>query len=279
LGGSVFRSENGSGSGFTNQELNYSLKSTGAKISLGYDISDDLSHEIEYGIKRDQLKAPGSSASVFIKEQMGNFVTSSMSHSLTYDRTDSRVLPKNGYILTGTQEYAGLGGNTKYLKHDVDGKVFKSFVENKYTVKFSAAAGHIKGVGGKKVRISDRFNLGDYSLRGFAQGGIGPRDIATDEGLGGQKYYTLSTELNFPVGLPEEFNVTGAVFCDAGSLWDADSKTSKGFYNDKALRSSVGFGVLWVTRIAPIRLDWGFPIKKKKYDEGQTFHIKFSTHF
>ncbi len=279
LGGNVFRSENGSGSGFTDKELNYSLKSTGAKFSLGYDISDDLSHEIDYGIKRDQLKAPGSSSSVFIREQMGNFVTSSLSHSLTYDRTDSRVLPKNGYIVTGTQEYAGLGGNTKYLKHDLDGKVFKSFIENKYTVKISAAAGHIKGVGGKKVRISDRFNLGDYSLRGFAQGGVGPRDIATEEGLGGQKYYTLSTELNFPVGLPEEFNITGALFCDAGSLWDADSKTTNGFHNDKSLRASVGFGVLWVTRIAPIRLDWGFPIKKKKYDEKQVFHIKFSTHF
>ena len=81
------------------------------------------------------------------------------------------------------------------------------------------------------------------------------------------------------MGLPEEFNVTGAVFADAGSLWDADSKSStvKGFYNKKSIRASVGFSVLWRTRIAPIRLDWGFPIKKEKFDEGQTFHIKFST--
>jgi len=279
LGGNVFRSENGSGSGFGNGEQKYSLKSTGAKISLGYDITDDLSHEIDYLIKRDVLKAPGSSASIFIQEQMGEFTTSSVSHSLTYDMTDSRVLPKNGYLVSGTQEFAGLGGNTKYLKHELDGKYFKSFVENKYTIQLSAAAGHIKGVSGKKVRISDRFNLGDYSLRGFANAGIGPRDKATDEGLGGQKYYTISSELSFPVGLPEEFNVTGSIFADAGSLWDADSKASsaKGFHNDKSLRASVGFGVLWITKIAPIRLDWGFPIKKKKYDETQAFHIKFTT--
>jgi outer membrane protein insertion porin family len=279
LGGNVFRSENGSGSGFGNGEQNYSLKSTGAKISLGYDITDDLSHDIEYLIKRDVLKAPASAASIFIQEQMGKFTTSSISHSLTYDKTDSRVLPKNGYLISGTQEFAGLGGNTKYLKHELDGKYFKSFVENKYTIQLSAAAGHIKGVSGKKVRISDRFNLGDYSLRGFANAGIGPRDRATDEGLGGQKYYTISSELSFPVGLPEEFNVTGSIFADAGSLWDADSKASsaQGFHNDKSLRASVGFGVLWITKIAPIRLDWGFPIKKKKYDETQAFHIKFTT--
>ena len=279
LGGNVFRSENGSGSGFGNGEQNYSLKSTGAKVSLGYDITDDLSHDIDYLIKRDVLKATASSASIFIQEQMGKFTTSSISHSLTYDMTDSRVLPKNGYLVSGTQEFAGLGGNTKYLKHELDGKYFKSFVENKYTVQLSAAAGHIKGVRGKKVRSSDRFNLGDYTLRGFANAGIGPRDKATDEGLGGQKYYTISSELSFPVGLPEEFNVTGSVFADAGSLWDADSKASsaRGFHNDKSLRASVGFGVLWITKIAPIRLDWGFPIKKKKYDETQAFHIKFTT--
>ncbi len=279
LGGNLYRSENDKGSGFGNGEQNYSLKSTGAKLSLGYDITDDLSHSIDYSIKKDELTAPNDSISVFIQEQIGKFTTSSIAHTLTYDRVDSAVLPKNGYIVSGTQELAGLGGNTKYLKHEADLKAFKSFKDNKYTVKFSTGAGIIKGIKGKKVRISDRFNLGDYSLRGFAHGGVGPRDVVTDEGLGGQKFYTVSTELNFPVGLPEEFNVTGAVFADAGSLWDADSKAStvKGFHNKKSIRASVGFGVLWVTRIAPIRLDWGFPVKKEKFDEKQVFHIKFST--
>ena len=285
LGGNVFRTENGSGSGFTNQELNYAMKSMGAKVSVGYDISEDLSHEIDYQIKRDELKssgqtASGKSTSIFIKEQMGTFLTSSISHTLTYDKTDSRIVPKNGYLISGTQEYAGLGGDAKYLKHEIDAKAFKSFFENKYTLKLSGSAGNIKGVGGKKVRISDRFNLGEPTMRGFAQSGIGPRVKGSDEGLGGQNFYVVTTELNFPVGLPEEFNVTGAVFCDAGSLWEVDTKTDqteRGFHNDKSLRASVGFGVLWVTKIAPIRLDWGFPIKKKKHDEGQTFHIKFST--
>ena len=69
------------------------------------------------------------------------------------------------------------------------------------------------------------------------------------------------------------------MFADAGSLWDADSEaaTAKGFHNKKSIRASVGFGILWVTRIAPIRLDWGFPVKKEKFDEKQVFHIKFST--
>ncbi|NRB11079.1 MAG: BamA/TamA family outer membrane protein, partial [Rickettsiaceae bacterium] len=92
----------------------------------------------------------------------------------------------------------------------------------------------------------------------------------------------ISTELNFPVGLPEEFNVTGALFLDAGALWDVDSKAfdeKKGIHNDKSLRMSTGFGFLWVTKIAPIRVDWAIPLKKKSYDDVQRFHIRFTTQF
>ncbi len=281
LGVNLFKNHDGKGSGFGNGEQKYTKDSLGAKTSVGYDITEDLFHEVDYLIKRDRLSGESNSGSIYIQEQMGKFITSAIGQNLVYDQTDSRVLPKNGYLLSGSQEFAGLGGDTKYLKNEIEGKYFKSFVENKYTVKLSAHAGYIYGLSGQKVRISDRFNLGDYSLRGFSFGGVGPRDKVTKEGLGGQKYYTLSSELNFPVGLPEEFNVTGAVFTDAGSLWDADSKasTDQGFYNDKAIRASVGFGFIWVTKIAPIRVDWAFPVKKQKYDETQTFHIKFSTNF
>lgn len=281
LSGNFFRNQSGRKSGFVNGEQNYSIKSTGVSTSLGYDITEDLSHSVDYLIKQDVLRAPSSSSSRFIVEQMGTTVTSAIGHTLTYDRLDSRVLPKNGFSLSGTQEYAGLGGDNRYLKHEVEGKVYKSFVDNKYTVKLSANSGIIQGADGKKVRIFDRFNLGDSSLRGFEYGGVGPRDKVTHEGLGGQKYYSLSTELNFPLGLPEEFNVIGALFADAGALWDVDSKAStiQGIHNDKSLRASVGFGFLWITRIAPIRMDWGFPVKKEHYDEKKTFHLRFSTHF
>lgn len=275
----AYRNQSGKKSGFTNGEQNYSLSSTGADLSLGYDITEDLFHSVNYSLKQDVLRSGGASASRFITEQMGTFVTSAIGHTLSYDRLDSRILPKNGYNISASQEYAGIGGDTGYLKNELEAKLYKSFYENKYTLVFKASGGDIRGMNGKNVRIPERFNLGDATLRGFDFGGIGPRDKLTKEGLGGQKYYSLSSELSFPVGLPEEFNVTGALFVDAGALWDVDSKaaSTQGFYNDKSLRSSWGFGFLWVTKIAPIRVDWGFPISKKHYDETRRFHIRFST--
>ncbi|ADE29669.1 outer membrane protein assembly factor BamA [Rickettsia prowazekii] len=280
----AFRNYTGRGASVLNTtDQSYKLHSIGVKISLGYDMKEDLSHEIDYLIKRDILSAPSPSNSIFLNEQMGKLITSAIGHTITYDQTDNKIVPKNGYLVSGTQEFAGVGGDNKYIKHEIECKFYKSFINNKVTLKLSAAGGDMAGLGGKMVRISDRFNLGDYSLRGFASGGVGPREKNTNEGLGGERYYTFSTELNFPTPVPEEFNFTGAVFIDLGSVWGVglnkkQYKTPNGFYNDQSLRASVGFGFIWVTRFAPIRMDWGFPIKKKQYDDTQNFHLRFSTH-
>lgn len=284
LGVSGFINKSGRGqSVLSNTDQNYRQHSVGGKTSLGYEIKEDLSHEIDYLIKRDTLSAPSPSSSIFLQEQMGKFITSAIGHTIAYDQRDSKIIAKNGYLVSITQEYAGIGGDNKYLKHEVDGKYYKSFIQNKLTLKLSASGGDIAALGGRVIRISDRFNLGDYSLRGFASGGVGPREKVTNEGLGGKRYYTFSTELNFPTPVPEEFNLTGAVFMDLGSLWGVGLNKAKyqspnGIYNDKSLRASVGFGFIWVTRFAPIRMDWGFAVKKKKYDDTQHFHLRFSTH-
>ncbi len=276
LGVALHNSSSSSKSGFENGEQNYSKKSTGVDTSLSYDISEDLLHTVEYSISQDDLSS-STNNSVFIQEQLGRYNTSAIGHTLSLDKLDSRIFPKNGFRASASQEYAGLGGNNKYLKHSLDFKGYKSFYDNNYTLTFRANGGVIKGIQKKKVRISDRFNLGDSTLRGFDAGGIGPRDKVTGEGLGGQKFYSFGSEFVFPVGLPKEFNVSGSTFIDAGSLWDADSKaaTRLGFHNDQKLRTAVGFGVIWITKFAPIKLYWGFPLNKQPYDNTRLFSLQF----
>ena len=47
--------------------------------------------------------------------------------------------------------------------------------------------GNMFGVGGYKLRVTDQFNLGPQLVRGFAPGGIGPRDISNPMNLAGQR--------------------------------------------------------------------------------------------
>ncbi|MDX1924062.1 MAG: outer membrane protein assembly factor BamA [Rickettsiaceae bacterium] len=263
----------------------FNLKTNAGSLRIGYEVATDLRHDITYTLKNDKLSGPSDlQKSIHIFEQYGSTTTSSIANSLTYDQTDSSVIPKNGYVLSATETVAGLGGDAKYLKHEADFKIFKSFWENNYTFKIFGEAGKIHGYGGKKIGINERFNLGDYTLRGFEMSGVGPRDKRTKESLGGQNYYKLTTELEFPVGFPKEFGVTGAVFCDVGALWGFDIKSPNLYsksdvYNSTAPRVSVGAGIIWMTRFAPIRIDYAVPVKREKCDETQRWHFRFSTSF
>ena len=59
-------------------------------------------------------------------------------------------------------------------------------------------------------------------MRGFAVGGIGPRDSITTDALGGTYFYTGTAELSFPLGLPKEIGLLGKAFVDVGSLWGTE---------------------------------------------------------
>ena len=128
------------------------------------------------------------------------------------------------------------------------------------------------------MRIEDRFFVGGDNLRGFATGGIGPRDLATNDSLGGNIYYVGTVSLGFPIGLPQELGITGRVFSDFGSLFNLDDKGST-IADPQSLRISAGFGVSWTSPLGPIKLDFALPVKRKSFDKKQFFRIGFGTRF
>ena len=140
------------------------------------------------------------------------------------------------------------------------------------------AGGYLFGTNSSGVRINDRFFIGGDDLRGFQNAGIGPRDTNTTDPLGGNTYYTGTAEITFPLGLPEELGVKGAVFTDVGSLWGIDQKGSN-IADSSAIRVSSGVGALWASPFGPIRIDFAQAIKKQSYDRTQIFRFSFGTRF
>lgn len=286
LGTSLFYTHQGSGhaSQFMGESNPYTLNTAGARTSLGYDLFDDLHHSVSYTIKKDDLSVSQTQHSAFVREQIGKFTTSAAGQTLTLNKLDNNYAPKSGFLVSATQEYAGLGGNNKYLKHEASVSNYTSYYENSVTLKLSGEFGTIHGLNKKKVRISDRFNLGDQTLRGFGSRGIGPADKRTGEKLGGKKYYAATAELQFPVGAPEEFNLSGAAFVDVGGVYGIDVKKDSIYQKEdvrdnNAPRISYGLGLIWNTRFAPIKLYYGFRHRKQKYDEVQPWTISLTTAF
>ena len=260
-------------------ESSYRSHSTGVNLRAGYDISEHLRHDLNYKISQDEVSDVNATASRFIRDQTGKRLTSSVGQDFTYDTRDNVFDPAEGYILKLGQDIAGLGGDAKFIKNEIGAGYYLPLDDDKdWRLAFLGNAGNITGLGGKDVFITNRFFVGGKNLRGFDRSGIGPRDTKTGDALGGNNYYTGTAELGFPLGLPDELGVRGAIFSDVGSLWGVD-ETGSNILDDSAPRMSVGAGVGWASPFGPIRVDFSHPLAKNSLDKTQVFQLNFGTRF
>jgi outer membrane protein insertion porin family len=250
--------------------------SVGGSLRAGYQITEPLRQTLKYTLRQDRIFNVADTASRFIRDQVGTRVTSSVGQSLLYDRRDNRLDPTSGYFASISNDVAGLGGDVRYLRTVLSGGVYYS-VAPQYVLSVTGDSGYIFGLS-DKVRIEDRFFVGGDNLRGFANGGIGPRDISTGDALGGNAYYVGSVALGFPLGLPQELGLAGRVFSDFGSLWKVDDVGSS-IRDVASIRVSAGAGVSWQSPLGPIRLDFALPVKRESFDKKEFFRVSFGTRF
>ena len=143
--------------------------------------------------------------------------------------------------------------------------------------------GHIVGYGGQDVLAVDAFFKGGETIRGFDTSGIGPRAFREDgsgdtDAIGGNIFYAGTLEVRFPIPfLPEELGFSGAIFADAGSLFDSDF--DQAVNNDDFLRSSVGASLLWNSPVGPLRADFAYVLTKADFDEEEFFRFGATTKF
>jgi len=258
------------------RESSFDRKNTGARLRAGYAVTENLSHSVNYSIEKVDITNVKDTASRYIKDQDGQHVTSVIGHALTYDKRDNVFDPGSGYYLKLGQDFAGIGGDSHFIRHTGDAAYYYSFVPQ-WTMMLAGTSGQVQGVG-EDVKIYDRFFVGSREIRGFSNAGIGPRDALSKDALGGNFFYVGTAELNFPLGLPDDLGFKGAVFMDAGSLYGLDN-TGAGVLDDNSLRASAGVGVTWKSPFGPVRLDFANAFKKQKYDETEIFRFNFGTKF
>lgn len=244
-------------------------------------------------------------ASLAIKESRGSRLTSALGYSLAYNTLDNYRNPKNGVSAVLSQDIAGLGGVSRFLRTTGDLRYFHEIPYLDDTVGIvHLQAGNITGLAGYNLRVQDNFNLGQSLVRGFAPGGLGPRDrdlfnpfnvTGRGNSLGGSNYFGGSLEVQFPIwGLPKDIGLRGAVFADAGTLFGYNGLTnfSKVLYgvpnlpcvlpyqapsygqgscislsgDTLKIRSSIGASLLWQSPLGPLRVDYSVVTSKATGD-------------
>ncbi len=198
--------------------------SASSRLSPRYSLRSD---DVQVGTAQCALLASRISAAVC--DDQGGEMKSVLGYSFQLDMTNSRIEPSNGYNFILNQDFAGIGGSTKFHKTELEMNIYKSFFRNDIVGSFKWETGFVFPWGGDKVRLSDRFRKGGSSFRGFEPLGIGPRDLATDDSIGGQAYGIGTFELSFPTGLPEEYGILAAVFFQFGTLGHIDDASKESF--------------------------------------------------
>jgi outer membrane protein insertion porin family len=179
--------------------------------------------------------------------------------------------------------YTGFGGTTTYMRYYGDATAMVNFWDDRWQLKTSIEGGYIAPIGDDYIPRVYRYFLGGESLRGFDVAGVG-RIGKNSYSLGGLWKVNGSTQLNFPVFIPDEYQVKGFVFTDYGILGDPDvpkGQENAAYLNEigSGWRTAAGFGIYWNTPMGPMNFSWGWPLKIDKNDKERRFLLSFETQF
>lgn len=235
---------------------------------LSYKIDES---EVNFGPTRD--------VSDILDPSTVNGTTSSMSFSLEYDKRNDRLMPTDGSYASLSYEYAGIGGDIRYMKATANARYYKNIFWD-VVFRNNLAYGVLTEIDGRPIPFTQLFRLGGpNNLRGYQFRNVGTRrrsqklyeyltadppavgpnlpdaqaELQAYQVVGGMQQAYYMTELEFP--LAKEAGMRAVVFYDVG-IADDDFASSR-------LRSDIGFGIRWFSPMGPLRFEFGFPLDRQ----------------
>ncbi len=268
-------------------ESGFDTDSIGLGLRAGFPLTRFGKISTRYTLRQDDIRVDDFSCqfgfiSLSVCSAAGETTSSILGYTYFYDRRDDPIEPTRGWDFNLSQDVAGVGGTEAYLRSEVRANWYHPipiFGAENIIANLRATGGYIFGLG-RDVRLNDRFFRGGPSFRGFETSGIGPRDVVTSDAVGGQLFGIGTAEIVFPLGLPDEFGIKGAIFSDVGTLGIVDEDQFTTNVDDSlGLRLSVGFSVLWDSPFGPIRLDFANPLIREPFDQEEAFRFSAGTRF
>ena len=260
----------------------YNTESSSVSTSINFPISENGRLSVRYSLGFEQvLEASVGSTVLRVDQDKGRQTFSSLGYTYSLDTRKTGLNPDAGLIFRFSQDFAGLGGNKKYLRSKFFAGATTKVLSDEVTLRAVFEGGSHTSLNGTTSSVTDRFRSSGR-LRGFQPNGFGPREqnIPEDYALGGNNYAVMRFDADFPLGLPEEYGISGGVYFDAGSVWGLDNNISAGIDDSFSLRSTIGASIFWTTPIGPLRFNFSKPLEyKDNFDKTETFDLTVSTSF
>jgi len=273
-------------------------RNTGGNLRMGFPIANNTQLGLRYRFEREEIYDVSNNASLAIQQSEGVSNVSSVGYTVAYDTRNLPQQPSSGVFVSFSQDLAGVGGDVNYFRSVVDSRGYYPLTQ-KIVLVGRVQGGAIEGWGGQDIRLTDLFFKGGETIRGFERAGYGPRDACEDpssgkrvkncsrDPLGGQLFWAATAEARFPIPfVPDNLGIQGAVFVDAGSLWDPSGTAATAVFDEGSfindgpdVRLSSGVSLIWQSPLGPLRADLAQALLKTSYDRTELFRFGASTAF
>lgn len=250
--------------------------------SLTFPLNPRTDLSLRYTASYSNIDGLGSKIGKIIAAEaaLGALWTHSVGYTVTYDTKREGFDPTTRMRFSFGQDFGV--GDQQFIKTTASAMVEKKVWHEEITLRATLEGGALHYTKGGS-RVLDRFYMGSGVMRGFSGGGIGPREYDSankvNDALGGNFYAAARFEADFPLGLPDEYGISGGVFYDVGSLWGLDKTNANVLYADQSWRHVAGLSIFWDTPIGPLRFNFSQPLKVEKRDDTQAFDVTISTKF
>ena len=239
------------------QFTEYDYDSLGGTVRLSHPFEEYWRWQTAYRLTSDEISDVRDTNDPLLRDEIGTRVTSAVTLGLTRDSRDAVALPTKGGFTVFTVDFAGLGGDTRFVKAIASTSYFYPMWYG-HVLSGRAEAGYGFGWSDDPLPVFERFYLGGpNSIRSFKARRISPVDDAGTR-IGGTSEVLGNVEYIVP--LPFNFRLAG--FVDVGNVYGFKTK-----FDITDTREAAGAGVRWQSPFGPIRVDYGINLDRRKGED------------
>ena len=254
------------------KNFGYKTNKNGFSVGTGFEVFDDTRLFLGTSNYLEKITT-NSSASARQKKQAGNYFDSFLNLNLDYDKRNQKFQTTDGFR---SRYFIDLPvvSDTNTLSNTYTYKYFTELYENNRS-NFSFFAKSANSITNDDVKLSERIFLPSNKLRGFEKGKVGPKD--GKDFIGGNYATSVNIQSTLPKIFEDSQNIDLLFFIDAANVWGIDYDSS--ISDNSKIRSSVGFGIDWLTPVGPLNFTLAEPISKADSDITESFRFNLGTTF
>ncbi len=253
----------------------YSVASTGLSIGTGHRFNRYITGYMGYNYSKNEYDDIDTTISTLDPRYYENYAKSSFIVSATFDNTDDYYVPREGFTLSQSFEYAGVGGDADFLKSRTSFGAYmglQKLTDFDLILRYKARFNYIDD--GGYVPLGEKFYMGGIgSVRGFQGYSLSPTDGVDSDGdpfkIGGTQTFSNSLEFSFP--LVPEARMRATAFVDYGMIGENSLSEIK--------RGGYGVALEWFSPVGPLQLVFANPIGDESGDDVTHFEFTIGQRF